>query len=165
MIVSVLTTAIAFSIVFCPENPLISYDRPDSSATVFGILPAGEPVDITVKTESGWLGFDPGTAQAANTGSFRYRWLTPGTISDSTDTLETIWAPEPGITYVMTYDEVPVFTEPDTGSVQLTTLAGNSAAEATETSGNWVKVNLNESPGFLDIQGWISLENVSLNSE
>lgn len=165
MIVSIITATVLVSLIFCFENPQMAYNRPDSSASVFGILEVGEPVNITVRTASGWLGFDPGTAQAANTGSFRYRWLPPGTISAGTDSLETLWAPKPGITYAMTYSETPVFTEPDTASVLLSTIGCCSAAEVMETSGNWVKVNLNGSPEPQDIQGWISFDGVSLNTE
>ena len=165
MSVSILTAVIVLSVTFCPETPLMTYTRPDSSASVFGILNTDESVDITVKTESGWLGFDPGTAQAANTGSFRYRWLPPETISADTGTLKTIWAPKPGITYAMTYEETPVYTQPDSASVLLTTIAASSAAEVTEISGSWLRVNLNESPEPVNLQGWIDITWVSSSRE
>lgn len=165
MIVSILIAITVISVIFCPETPLTAYNRPDSSASVFGTLEAGEAVDISVKTTGFWLGFDPGTAQAANTGSFRYRWLPPGTeVTADMDSLETVWAPEPGVTYAMTSVETQVWAEPDSESIPLAAIGSNSAAGVVEISGNWIKVNLNDSPEPEDIKGWISFTGVSINS-
>ena len=54
------------------------YMRPATTADVFSEQPAGFTTPIGARTSDGWLGFDPGVAQAANIGSFRLRWLAPG---------------------------------------------------------------------------------------
>ncbi|MCC3155914.1 hypothetical protein LJ737_01605 [Hymenobacter sp. 15J16-1T3B] len=51
------------------------YQRPEAQAPVFGQLPAGETLRPVARTADGWLGFDPATAQAANVGIFRLRWV------------------------------------------------------------------------------------------
>ncbi|MGW8249945.1 MAG: hypothetical protein ACWGO1_04825, partial [Anaerolineales bacterium] len=53
------------------------YSRPDTSAQVFSVQPAGLTVQPSARSASGWLGFDPAVAQAANIGPFRLRWLPP----------------------------------------------------------------------------------------
>ena len=53
----------------------IAYNYPDLSATQFGTLSAGMEVMAMVRLEEGWVGFDPGIAQAGNTGLKRMRWV------------------------------------------------------------------------------------------
>lgn len=53
------------------------YNRPDMASTEFGTLSAGETAVMMGQTADGWLGFDPGVAQAANVGIFRLRWVAP----------------------------------------------------------------------------------------
>jgi len=48
------------------EESVTACNRPDSTSSAFGTLEPGYSVDINVRTAGGWLGFDPGTAQAAN---------------------------------------------------------------------------------------------------
>jgi hypothetical protein len=50
------------------------YVKPNQPA-VFGTLPAGSTVQILAHTTDGWDGFDPGVAQAGNTGLDRLRWI------------------------------------------------------------------------------------------
>ena len=53
------------------------YNRPNTASGEFGTLAAGETAVMTGQTADGWLGFDPGVAQAANVGIFRLRWVAP----------------------------------------------------------------------------------------
>jgi len=61
--------------VFTGNIPLTVYRLPDDSSDVFGILPAGETHEILARTADGWLGFDPGVAQAGNIGLAHHRWV------------------------------------------------------------------------------------------
>lgn len=60
---------------FTANIPLTVYRLPDDSSEVFGILPAGETHEILARTADGWLGFDPGVAQAGNVGLAHHRWV------------------------------------------------------------------------------------------
>jgi hypothetical protein len=51
------------------------HQRPSLDADIFGTLSAGDRATVGATTADGWLGFDPSTAQAANVGVFRLRWL------------------------------------------------------------------------------------------
>jgi hypothetical protein len=61
------------------------YQRPDSKAAEFGQLAAGELVTLAARTADGWVGFDPATAQAANVGIFRLRWVRAADAFDAAD--------------------------------------------------------------------------------
>ncbi len=62
----------------------------------------------------GWLGFDPGVAQAANIGVFRLRWMPPGApVSLDGDCVSVPiepWVPLPGVCYQMSMGPVEVHT-------------------------------------------------------
>ncbi len=57
----------------CDEGPcmvtgtmdLTIYRLPDPASDVFGILSAGDSHEVLARTADGWVGFDPGIAQAA----------------------------------------------------------------------------------------------------
>jgi len=49
------------------------------TAETFGTAVAGDVTLAHVKTADGWIGFDPGVAQAGNQGRARMRWYPPGT--------------------------------------------------------------------------------------
>lgn len=55
--------------------PVTVYRLPDSASDIFGTMPAGETYEILAQTAEGWLGFDPGVAQAGNVGLARLRWV------------------------------------------------------------------------------------------
>jgi len=61
--------------VFTSSVDLTVYRLPILGSTVFGTLPAGETREILAQTADGWLGFDPGIAQASNVGLARHRWI------------------------------------------------------------------------------------------
>ena len=48
---------------------------PDNAADVFGVASPGETFAALARTADGWLGFDPGIAQAPNRGLARHRWI------------------------------------------------------------------------------------------
>ena len=57
------------------NESLTIYRLPDPASDVFGILPAGESHEVLAYTANGFIGFDPGVAQAGNTGLARLRWV------------------------------------------------------------------------------------------
>lgn len=60
---------------FTGNTALTVYRLPNASSEVFGTLPAGETHEILARTADGWLGFDPGVAQAGNIGLAHHRWF------------------------------------------------------------------------------------------
>jgi hypothetical protein len=54
---------------------LTVYRLPLAGSEVFGTLPAGQSHEVLARTADGWVGFDPGIAQAGNTGLARLRWI------------------------------------------------------------------------------------------
>ncbi len=138
------------------------YSRPNSRSEIWSQLLPGESVTLEVITASGWLGFEPGVAQAANTCSFRYRWLPPDS-SVATDSLTVIWAPKLDVSYAMTQMDTPIYPDQDTTSTPLAIIPSNSAAAIIGITATWFKVDLYDSPLEEDVQGWILSEAVSIN--
>jgi len=60
---------------FTGITDLTVYRLPDLYSDVFGTLPAGETHEILARTANGWIGFDPGVAQAGNVGLAHHRWI------------------------------------------------------------------------------------------
>ncbi len=60
---------------FTGTADLTVYRLPTADSDIFGTLPAGETHEVLARTADGWVGFDPGVAQAGNTGLARHRWI------------------------------------------------------------------------------------------
>jgi len=64
----------------CPFTALAEidvYEKPTLDAVLFGTLAEGEQRTARARTPDGWLGFDPGIAQADASGLDRLRWFFP----------------------------------------------------------------------------------------
>ena len=145
------------------------YRRPGLDASLFGApLAVGTGVVISGRTDDGWLGFEPGVAQAANSGSFRLRWIAQGgtfVIHGDAGSVPLVWGPEPGITYAMIHLPVLLFAQPDSTSSVLDSLPSSSAAAVVLWMEQWYKVDLNLGSLELDQQGWIRSADVSVNGD
>jgi hypothetical protein len=60
---------------FTVNTPLTIYRLPDDTSEVFSTLLEGETHEILAQTAEGWVGFDPGIAQAGNIGLAHHRWV------------------------------------------------------------------------------------------
>jgi len=132
------------------------YTRPSLLADVFGTLGPGLTVSISGRTADGWLGFDPGVAQAANIGVFRLRWIPPGASVSLTGNCAGVpiesWVPAPGICYQMSMGPVEVHASADPGSaVSHTLIVGEFVAVTGRTATGWLFVNGNQGnvPGVI----------------
>lgn len=73
---------------FTATADMTVYRLPDASSDVFGTIEAGDTYEVLAATADGWVGFDPGVAQAANVGLARLRWVqlsasaTPSCVAD-----------------------------------------------------------------------------------
>lgn len=60
---------------FTANMAVTAYRLPDSASDIFGTVSTGDTFEVLAQTADGWLGFDPGVAQAANVGLARHRWV------------------------------------------------------------------------------------------
>jgi hypothetical protein len=126
-------------------------------ADIFGTFsPEFPPVTISGRTADGWLGFDPGVAQAANIGVFRLRWIPPGApialSGDCASVPVEPWVPAPGVCYQMSMGPVEVHTAADpTSAVSHALAVGEFVAVTGRTPTGWLFVNGNDGnlPGVI----------------
>jgi hypothetical protein len=132
------------------------YTRPSVLADVFSTITLSTAVEITSLSADGWLGFDPGVAQAANIGVFRQRWIPP----DAAVALEgncaglpvEAWVPAPGVCYQMSMGPVDVHAAADpTSAVSHTLAVGEFVSVTGRTATGWLFVNGDEGnvPGVI----------------
>jgi hypothetical protein len=143
------------------------YNRPSTAADVFSTQPAGFTINFSARTSTGWLGFDPGVAQAANIGSFRLRWIAPGTATTtgSCASLPVVWGPPPGICFDMPMQDVNVHASPDTSATVVARLhVGEFAAiDGLSPDGNWAKVDLGPGNTGSSSAGWLERSSLNMN--
>ena len=60
---------------FTGNMALSVYRLPDVSSDFFGTMNSGETHTALAYTSDGWIGFDPGFAQAGNIGLAHHRWF------------------------------------------------------------------------------------------
>lgn len=142
------------------------YTRPDTAADIFSEQGAGFSIQVSARAAGGWLGFDPGVAQAANIGPFRLRWLPPrsGSLAGSCS-LPLVWAPRAGICYDMPMDSTNVYASPDSSSQVLFTLQVGEFAAVLGTSpdGNWAQVDLGPGNTGSNVTGWVAASSLNVN--
>jgi hypothetical protein len=122
------------------------YTRPSLLADIFSTVGLPPDTEITSRSADGWLGFDPGVAQAANIGVFRLRWIPPDaavTLAGNCAGLPVEpWVPEPGACYEMVMGPVEVHASADPASAVSATLnVGDFAAILGRTATGWLFVN------------------------
>jgi hypothetical protein len=142
------------------------YQRPFPDANIFGVLASGERVQPSAVTAGGWMGFDPGVAQAANVGVFRLRWVQPGeTVSLEGDcsTLPVMVGPPVGVCFLMAINQVTVYAAPDSSSEVVATLQPEDYAAVLGTYAGWLQLDLGVGSLGLEQQGWISSEWANFN--
>ena len=152
-------------ILVCLDSVAV-FTRPDSSVLFSSSLAPRDQVVISGRTDDGWLGFDPGVAQAANIGSFRLRWIagdskyiTDGVLS----CVPVVWGPQADITYAMIYETSPIYSEPDSNSAVVDSVPSSCAAGILSRTEDWYLLDLSTGPLGLDIEGWIESMDVSVS--
>lgn len=143
------------------------YSRPSTAAEVFATVGSGFSIRPGARTSDGWLGFDPGVAQAANIGPFRLRWVEPGTgtRSGGCGSLPVVWGPPPGICFFMPMGNTNVYADKDVSSPVDAVLHVGEFAEVLgrDSSGDWVNVDLRPGNTRLNIQGWVEARFLNMN--
>jgi hypothetical protein len=143
------------------------YERPSTTADVFSTQPAGFSTTFQARTANGWLGFDPGVAQAANIGPFRLRWIPPNakTVSGACGSLPAVWGPPPGICFDMPMGDTSVYANPDASSTVLVVLHLGDFAKilGLNAGGNWAKVDLGPGNTGSNSAGWVNAGTLNMN--
>ena len=164
------------------EQEIWVYARPpvtdllSSTVEIFGKMPAGTRVTVEGRTANGWLGFEPGVAQAANVGVFRLRWLDsrdPVRLEGDCSAVPEVVGPVPGICYTMPMEETRVYASANTASTVLATMNwGDYAAVLGQTPDydgdgrpDWAKIDLSVGSVGLDHQGWVEASTLNLNGD
>jgi hypothetical protein len=141
--------------------------RPHSDER-FGTLERGMGVLITARSIDGWLGFDPGVAQAANVGPFRLRWIDPTlvTLHGGCAGVQKIWAPEPHTCFEMAMDDVTVRAAPSAGAAAVAILhPGEFGALVGRSGSGWFRIELGRGNTGSSVAGWISEGDVNANGD
>ena len=142
------------------------YQRPSLDADVFGTLSAGDRATVRANTADGWLGFDPGIAQAANVGVFRLRWVLRSdaiSLEGACQDLPVVVGPPVGVCFTMVMEDVPVYSKPDTSSALLATMHSGDYAKVAGTAGDWFQLDLNVGSLGQNQIGWMSSQYVNFN--
>jgi hypothetical protein len=142
------------------------YQRPFPDAGIFGVLASGESIQPAALTADGWVGFDPGTAQAANVGVFRLRWVQPGetaALDGDCSALPLVAGPPVGVCFLMAMEQVTVYAAPDSTSDEVAILQPEDYAAVLGRFDSWLQVDLAESSLGLDLQGWVIAEFANFN--
>lgn len=149
------------------QSDVTVYQRPSTEAGQFGTLAAGETVQATMRTDSGWLGFDPAVAQAANVGVFRLRWVAPDAAvsqEGNCNGLPVAVAVSPTACYFMAMADTAVYTTPDDSSAVLATIpAGGYTAVTGQSASGWYELDSEDGslqqPGI----GWLNPADANFN--
>jgi len=143
------------------------YFRPNTGSNVFGTLSIGMPVEATARTSDGWIGFDPGVAQAANSGIFRLRWVQESgniTLEGACAGLPVVEVPPEGICFIMPMDNTSVYEEANLASNLVATLTAQEYAAVTgRTMDNWYRVDLAIGNTSSNQAGWVEESAINLN--
>jgi hypothetical protein len=143
------------------------YDRPSTEAQIFSEVGADFSAVVNGRTVDGWVGFDPGIAQAANIGVFRLRWAHFDQVSLSggcVDVPQLSWVPEPDLCYTMPMEAVNVYSGADTSSSVLVTLNPEDfAAVSGYTNTGWAQVDLGAGNTGQTGIGWMEQASLNLN--
>jgi hypothetical protein len=147
------------------------YNRPSKDAAVFGtitaadqnIVPAGETAD-------GWIGFDPGVAQAPNVGPFRLRYIPPNsgiTLIGKCSDLPVVPNIAPKQCFAMAQTDAPIFADTGASSTVVATMHSGDYIEAIGRKGKdpsyFVKVLSTQGSMASGTAGYVSIDNVNLN--
>ena len=143
------------------------YRRPSTASGVFATVGPGFTISLQARTADGWLGFDPGIAQAANIGSFRLRWVSPDTetLSGACSSLPVVWGPPPGICFDMPMENTQVLANPDASSpaVALLHVGEFAAVTGLAPGGDWAKVDLGPGNTGSTAMGWVEANALNVN--
>ena len=149
------------------SSVVTAYYRPSLQAEPFSDLAVGESFYATARTAEGWIGFDPGYAQAANIGVFHHRWVQEGPDIDlegDCESIPLVVGPPPGICFNMFMTDVPLLAQPlpDAEVLYLISSADYAMVNGKSADG-WLRIDLNVGNIVQNIEGWVEGVNANFN--
>jgi hypothetical protein len=142
------------------------YQRPSVDAGIFGTFTPGDRVAVGATTDDGWIGFDPGTAQAANVGVFRLRWVRQSdsiSLEGACSDLPVVVGPPAGVCFTMAMEDITVYSQPTASSPMIATMRSGDYAKVVGAAEDWFEIDLSVGSLELGETGWMSSQNVNFN--
>ena len=143
-----------------------AYNRPSVQAEVFGQVPDDNPMQVNGLTQDGWIGFEPGVAQAGNIGLFRLRWLPPGTgsLQGDCESLPTLPSLPANVCFTMAMGEEPVYSAASESASIVASLQLNAyAGVVSRTPDGWLELDLTVGSMGVSGPGWIPAATANFN--
>lgn len=148
------------------------YSRADAQSPVFGKADAGEMPQAGGKTADGWIGFDPGVAQAPNVGPFRLRWFAPDapvSLSGDCSGLQVYPKLPPLACFTMAQTDTPIYKDADNKSDVVSMMHYGDYIEVVGQKGTdanmWIQVKSSAGSVAAGTTGWISGQDVDFNGQ
>ncbi len=161
------STSQAEACLLSSSSVVTAYYRPSLQAEPFSNLPIGESQYATARTADGWIGFDPGYAQAANIGVFHHRWVQEGSAIDlegDCDSLPIVVGPPPGVCFNMFMTNAPLLAQPLPGADVLYLITSADYARVVGKSADgWLRIDLSVGNIGQNVEGWIEGVNANFN--
>jgi hypothetical protein len=147
--------------------PVTAYQRPSLEAVRFADFAAGEQQTIAARTDDGWLGFDPGIAQAANVGPFRLRWVQESEdvqLEGACTELPVMQGPAPGVCFTMAMGQIPLYLAPTSATIQLGELQTEEYAKVVRRAiDGWLLVDAGAGSAVYGDFGWMDGRHANFN--
>lgn len=144
------------------QDSVALYTRPSVAAPRFGTLAPGDSVPASGRAP-GFVGIEPGTAQAAMVGALRLRYAAadgPFALRGDCGALSEQPRLDPVACYQMAQAEVRLHARPDTAAAVVATMPAQSLAEVTaRTPTGWLRVRL----GSGGPPGWVAPADVNVS--
>lgn len=148
------------------SKPITAYTRPSLQAAVFGKLSVGDQLPVSAATADGWLGFDPGVAQAANVGPFRWRWVQKSDalkLEGACAQLPVVASLPPTACFQMFLEQTKIYTSANAASPVLATAQPEDYAQVIAANDKWLELDLNVGSFKQAKPGWIARADANFN--
>jgi len=143
-----------------------AYQRPSLGGERFATVQPGMRMQVEARTADGWIGFDPGYAQAGNVGIFRLRWVREGgafVLEGACEAIAVVEGPEADVCFAAATMTTVVYQQPGVTSQVLGSLEVGDYAAAVGVSGTWLSLDLASGSTSLEGFGWASGDSMTLN--
>jgi hypothetical protein len=147
---------------------MTAYARPNTAAAVFGQITPNDRRPVGGMTADGWIGLDPGVAQAANVGPFRLRWVQKSDAVKLQGACDASHVPiiatlPPSACFEMFMEETRVYTAANKSSSVVITAKPGDYAQVIAANNQWLQLNLNVGSIKQAKTGWIDRSAANFN--
>ncbi|MCI0477967.1 MAG: hypothetical protein L0Y55_17125, partial [Anaerolineales bacterium] len=162
------TTAASGKCQLVASKETAAYTRPSLQADKFADVQPGDTLEFSAMTKDGWLGFEPGVAQAANVGPFRLRWVqATDALKQNSACKQLPVAPNllPTACYEMFMDATPILAEAKQDAAVVANAQAEDYAPVIAANDDWLELDLKASSLNLDKKGWITRDAANFNGD